>query len=276
MVILINNEGQMCNRIKEFAHCIAHAIEKKETLINVVWGDLDQYFEHERCSIKISVEANENKAQAMGNIGKIIGKIIGKRNCKFNLLGKKYELINDPEFYDWDALFAHKDEVLGYLKFSRQYIERAQKKIDEYKTETESILVGVHVRRGDYKTWRNGKYYYTNEEYRCFFQQFAENTNKNVTFVVCTNDSELNASDLMGLNYSLKINGCDQVTDLLVLSKCDYIMAPPSTYSWWAAFIGNCKYLTIVDRGMKISPSDFEHIGDRFVLGGGYEIYKDM
>lgn len=99
---------------------------------------------------------------------------------------------------------------------------------------------------------------------------------KKVTFVVCTNDMNLKVSDLADSGYDVEISGEDQATDLLVLSKCEYLMAPPSTYSWWAAFIGNCKYLTIIDRNMKINVSDFERIGERFVPGEKYELYKGL
>lgn len=77
MIILINNEGQMCNRIKEFAHCIAYAIEKHEALINAAWGELDQYFEHGKCSIDVRVETNQSRSNSTGYIGRILTKFLG-------------------------------------------------------------------------------------------------------------------------------------------------------------------------------------------------------
>jgi hypothetical protein len=46
MIILLNNEGQMCNRIKEFAHCIATGIENKENVVNLTWADCPKTVSH--------------------------------------------------------------------------------------------------------------------------------------------------------------------------------------------------------------------------------------
>ena len=264
----------MCNRIKEFAHCIAYAIANDDNLINCVWGDLDRYFE-KKSLVKVKCVTNSIIAKTIGYIGKVLKKIRRNKNCTFSFMGKTVEIIINPEFYDWNALFKYKKEVLQYLNFAQEYHDKAQQVIDTIKNSNQKII-GVHIRRGDYKNWRNGRFYYSNEEYQNFFAQIALQCEENVKFMICTNDYDLTKEDFKSQDYDIEICGCNPIIDLLVLSKCDYLIAPPSTYSWWAAFIGDCNYLTLVERNMKIKLQDFEHIGDRFVPNQEYELYKDL
>lgn len=274
MIFLLNNEGQMCNRIKNFAHCLAYGIDNNISVYNCVWGEYDNFFSHNNISIDVKLQKNK----VLVIFFSILGRVLKKFSCSNKMIRIfKHRVIVQPDFYDWNSLFVHKEEVLKYLKFKDIYIEKSQKRISEIKEAYKDfVLVGVHIRRGDYLKWRNGKYFFNNDEYINFFKQIASQNDKKCVFVICTNDQELKCSELKSEEYDVYLSGCDQVTDLLVLSYCDLIIGPPSTYSWWAAFLGDVKYLTLIDREMTIEISEFEHIGDRYVKGNPYEVYKNF
>src|SRR5439155_24817927 len=63
-----------------------------------------------------------------------------------------------------DLLQKYRDQIINYFKLTEKHrnnidvlIAVARKDID--------ILVGIHIRQGDYKIFENGKYYYSVEQY---------------------------------------------------------------------------------------------------------------
>ncbi|WP_345223729.1 hypothetical protein [Hymenobacter koreensis] len=104
------------------------------------------------------------------------------------------------------------------------------------------VLVGVHLRRGDYATFNNGKYYYDNATYarvmRELQAQFPQP--ERVAFVLCS-DEPLDLSAFAGLPVHLANNHV--VEDLYTLAASDYVVGPPSSYSMWASFYGQVPLL---------------------------------
>ncbi len=96
------------------------------------------------------------------------------------------------------------------------------------------VLIGVHIRRGDYASHLDGLHFYPFEFYRKVMDALVEFfPGRKVAFLVCSNETLP-----MELFASLKITpGPGTVLgDLYSLGECDYIIGPPSTFSMWAAF----------------------------------------
>lgn len=53
MIIICNDAGQMCNRVNEFAHCIATGLENKETIYNLKFLPYAHFFDFPKQNIKI-------------------------------------------------------------------------------------------------------------------------------------------------------------------------------------------------------------------------------
>jgi len=98
------------------------------------------------------------------------------------------------------------------------------------------ILVGVHIRRGDYKYYRNGAFYFPFEFYAGKMVEIQQLLDKPVQFVLCSDETI--PSELFKRFELLNHTKSDAVTDMYMLAKCAYIIAPPSTYSKWASFYG--------------------------------------
>jgi len=102
---------------------------------------------------------------------------------------------------------------------------------------TAEILIGVHMRRGDYRHWCGGQFYFEAQEYAHWMRQaqglFPGQT---VGFFICS-DEEINLSEFQGL---LVCSGQgNPISDIYALSRCKYIMGPRSTFTQWAAFYGD-------------------------------------
>ncbi len=99
------------------------------------------------------------------------------------------------------------------------------------------LVVGVHVRHGDYLTFCDGIMYYTTAEYGDLMRQVLELfPGQRVSFLVCSN-GDATASDFHGLRVTMGPGHA--VADLYAMAACDYLIGPPSTFSEWASFYGN-------------------------------------
>ncbi|MDU1892161.1 MAG: alpha-1,2-fucosyltransferase [Dysgonomonas sp.] len=123
------------------------------------------------------------------------------------------------------------------------------------------LLIGIHIRRGDYKEWLNGSFYYTDEVYLKVIEDIEKQLKDNgkaVKFLLCSNE-EINMDNFK--EYScFTIPQSSGAKDLYALSKCDYIVGPPSSYSQWASFYGKTPLKFIMDSSERIKLHQFSTI----------------
>ena len=194
----------------------------------------------------------------------------------------------------WDKIF----KFLGFIKGwhtrrNIQYIPTAKKEIQQiYRPKQEitdkaeellmdmrrnaDIVIGVHIRRGDYATWNDGRFFYSLEEYHQIMLRLrAFYKDKRVSFFISSNET-----------FSLDIfSGCEcrrfesessaAVLDLYTLSICDRIIGPFSSYSRWASFIGEVPLCFIETKDQQFLTEDcFSPIADYFHFQNGKEILE--
>jgi hypothetical protein len=103
----------------------------------------------------------------------------------------------------------------------------------------DTFLIGVHIRRGDYKEYLGGAYYFSYPEYRSLLERLYDLVGvSNVHFIIVSNEP-VPISVLEGLPATWLVGS--EVEDLYSLARCNLIVGPPSTYSDWAMFYGNSK-----------------------------------
>ena len=130
---------------------------------------------------------------------------------------------------------------------------------DEFPSAT---IVGVHIRRGDYREWANGMWYFDDEGYATLMrkveQQFLP---KKTIFVICSNEEVLfeNYNDLC-----LRKSTGHFIEDMYILAKCDYIIGPHSTYSMWASFYGQKPLYKMRKNKPEFLITDFKICNGRF------------
>lgn len=105
-------------------------------------------------------------------------------------------------------------------------------------------IIAVHIRRGDYKEFLGGRFYFEDDVY---LQKMKE-TQKllypaKVCFAVFSN-GKINLKNFEGINISVK-NTNTAIRDMWGISLCDYILGPLSTFSMWASFWHNVPLLFI-------------------------------
>jgi hypothetical protein len=152
-------------------------------------------------------------------------------------LKKKIVILNGWNIRDRMSFIKYEKDIKRIFSPSRVHEQNISLFITRLREENE-ILVGVHIRLGDYADWLGGKYFYSLQVYvqKCLeMLNELKHLNKKVLFVLCSNAS-------IDLSVFSRVNVCQStghiIEDLYILSSCDFIFGPPSTYSMWASFYG--------------------------------------
>lgn len=140
-------------------------------------------------------------------------------------------------FRDFTAIKKHFTLIRKILKPKAIYSEGAKRVVGRSR-KNHDIVVGVHIRKSDYKIFENGKYYFENEVYFNNMKNLKEEflgMHQSCTFILCS-DENIELDDFS----TLSVAGTSKIImeDMMVLSECDYIIGPPSTFSQWASFYG--------------------------------------
>ena len=145
-------------------------------------------------------------------------------------------------------------KIKEYFEVSSRYHSKINDPLEKLKDC--DLIVGVAIRHGDYKTWKNGKYYLTTQKY----QQWMEKVEsffalKNVGFFIAS-DEEQDLSTFEKHNFLFRSG--HPLENLYSLSKCDYLLSVPSSFAGWAHFIGETALLTLDNNTKDLSREDFK------------------
>ena len=119
------------------------------------------------------------------------------------------------------------------------------------------IVVGVHIRHGDFEDWCDGRFYFSTHDYSNIMEQTVNIfRDKKIHFILFSNAEGLDLSCFADFKFDFQKRTMDQ--DLFLMAKCDYIVAPDtSTFSGLASFLGQVPIYRINDKNKIINESDF-------------------
>ena len=172
----------------------------------------------------------------------------------------------------WSLFEKHQNSIRQWMKIDHKYTEIGQKFITNVRNSCD-FIIGVSIRQGDYQTWANGKYFFRVEQYIEWMKQaqsIFEESYQRIGFVIASDEPQ-DIKRFCGLNvyFSTGIAGGSghYIESIVELSLCDIIMTPPSTFSAWAAFMGDIPILAVYERDQIIDQNDVQsrHIYDAIV-----------
>ena len=167
----------------------------------------------------------------------------------------RYIAITDWLFRYYSGVVKYQDLLRNQLSFEESSFDNAKHILKNVSENFSShTSVGVHVRRGDYATWFNGKYFYDNTIYYRWMKSLASQLG-NPVFIICSNEKINFDNDA---NLSIIYANGSPAEDIFLLSKCSYIIGPPSTFSSYAAFLGNQNYLCLESKEEDVTLSSFK------------------
>ena len=186
----------------------------------------------------------------------------------FNLLEckKGWSLMDDTRY-----LAQTKKELQHVFKPRKEICDKAERMITEIRKEA-NLVVGVHIRHGAYKTFYGGIFYYSLEEFHKYMLQIQElYSDKQVAFFISSNEEFL-VDEFPGCKcYRFDKEPSGDILDLHMLSLCDRIIGPWSTYNRWAAFIGEVPLCCLYSKGQQLTKKDFRKVTDFYHFEDGSE-----
>jgi len=238
-MIFVRDKGRMCNNILQYGHVYAWAHEHERRSVSMRFCYKYQYFNI--CSSPYHNFFTYIFAKYAAKCGLL--PVAAFHNPKGNaeamatLESKRNVVVEGWEVRFYDLFLKYRREITEMFDF-RPAIKN---KISNYISKTakeDSLRLGVHIRRGDYKTWKGGKYFYDDDTYINYICQFAKlHEEKTICIYICGNDTALDKQ-----NYESRLQGMavhfpngNPAEDLCLLSECDYIIGAPSTFSLVAA-----------------------------------------
>jgi hypothetical protein len=273
--------GRLANRMILFANFVALAEEQGHRLINLTFHSYSEFFEGTRQNIycryprpkRLSwmdlipgVAAFLRKTRIPYHLTRAVAAL----NERFPLFGKavmtlhelpgtKITLLDGPEYqekirpakiifvYGWwlrtPALVKkHADKIRAYFKPVEEFETASREAIESLRRKAD-VVIGVHIRHGDYRGWFDGKYYFMAARYAAWMHELAAQLpDRRVAFFVCS-DEPRSLGEFPGLTVGLGTNS--PVSDIYALSRCDYILGTKSTFSQWASFYGGKPLLQV-------------------------------
>ena len=275
--------GRLGNNLYRWAHLIAFARENGAE----VWDlsrTTSQYFRFfPKLNRKLLPIVAERKCFSMGcgflqyQIGKVILKFV--RMFKVSRVDNWQEVLNLSDqaifgesgtvllsgfrFQDNDSLAKHSDYVRDLFS-PPKHVKEAAEMFVRQRADGDNCIIAVHIRRGDYAKYMEGKYYFDTDVYARVLKSFAsEHSDQKCKFLIFSDDSNLVLDDFSGLDVELSDFTYGRYYDWFLMSKCHYIIAPPSTYSGWASFYGSVPLGRIIcDRSPNLEFQVNTYLGD--------------
>jgi len=142
----------------------------------------------------------------------------------------------------WPLVKKYQDQIRAHLQPSPKYLDTARSFVKSLRSSYD-LVVGVHIRQGDYRRWNEGNHFFTSEEYKNIIEAFdSTHLTENVGFVLASDESQdpsVFQDDSYHFATGAAVGSGHYLEDFAKLSRCDIVLAPPSTFSTFAAFLGD-------------------------------------
>ena len=265
-MIYVKGSGWMCNNILQYGHFYAWGREHGRQTMSMRFAYKFQYFH-------ICDTPNHNFLHY--TIAKYAAKWGWIPTLEFNEVGadisaeeEKMLTCKNIAVVGWEArwydlFLKYKQEIIDLFAFKPAVSKACASILSE--TPEGSCRLGVHIRRGDYATWYDGKYFFSDEQFLRLIKQFIS-LHPDTTVYICGNDPSLNKElyrqELKGTKVIFPKGNAAE--DLFVLSECDYLIGPPSTFSLTASMYHDTPLYWIKDAETSLTEASFGHFDELF------------
>lgn len=235
LIIITDAPGQLCNQLWSYSPFIAYA--KKINAKLMICG-FDKYKDlfpnlHDEPIISFC-------APRLRFLARLVNKKIPQRLLR---------MINFDR--GGVALIKSWDHIKPEIGFSDKYYIKKLFRLPSY-GKTDVKRIGVHIRHGDYITWRRGRFFFDFETMALKARELADRLfpDSEIEFAVASN---VRAEEFCKINKrSIYYPNNSPLDDLGLLASCDVILGPPSTFSMWASFYGNVPLVFLLDANQEM------------------------
>lgn len=275
MRIICDAPGQTCNRLWTYVASVAQCIAEHRRMVIIFFDwTIEDFPALLNCPFiyfplwhKWYLERGNGWNNYKGLTWKITHNKRWDKVFKFLGFTKGWQTRTDTRYLkqtlpELKRIFRPKDEIM----------KKAEAMVAGLRQESD-MVVGVHIRRGDYATWNDGRFFYSLEEYRQFMLRVQEcYKDRRVSFFISSNE-DFSLDLLEGCTcrrFGKEPSGA--ILDLYTLSVCDRLIGPFSSYSRWASFIGEVPLCFLETKEQQFTDDSFSKIVDYFHFENGKEI----
>ena len=281
--------GRLANRLIIFTNFIALAEEQGHRVINFTFHSYSHLFEQTRQNLYCEYPAPKQKhwLDKIPGVGAAIRKTrifyhFTRYACLLNerlpifgravvtlreLADRRITALDASEVqdkiraarivlvYGWwfrspNLVEKHGAKIRAYFRPIEKYETASRAAVDRLRRDAD-VVIGVHVRHGDYRTARGAKYFFPAERYAGWMRELIPQfPGRKVVFLVCS-DEPRHAGEFTGLTVEF---GSSPVSDMYALARCDYILGTRSTFTQWSSFYGETPLLQVntIDEVVKL------------------------
>lgn len=257
----------MANRLVLASSFIAQAEEYGDAFLNLGFADYARFFEATKRTpflyYRSSAPIKRKKTRFADCIN--IWNTYDKEDRPYSLgspefLTRQHDtrllFVVGWSFRNPQATLKHREAIRRFFTPVAKHRDSIARATDQLRKGTDH-LVGIHIRQTDYSTFANGKYFYSLDTYKSIMRRIACQLKGRTRFLLCS-DITLEKSGFAAFDVALGPG--HPLQDNCLLSACDYLAGPPSTYTLWASFYGSVPRFEIISQTESISLDAFKII----------------
>ena len=270
VIVITRNFGQLGNRLLLSAHLISAAREYGVTLVNPSFAEYARYFPTTAddlwCrypSVSSSSDRSSNSPSSLRRnatykaiylTARLMWHLrmtrfpvniirLGKQDS-FDLASTEFErlaksriplLVSGWEIRSETLLEKHSDAVRDHFQILPKHRANVDELIRVIRQRAD-VLIGVHIRHGDYARFENGRYFYSIQQYVAAMRRIEDQLRgHSIAFLVCGN-TQFDRRDFRGLDVHFGTGHL--IEDMYSFAEADLLVGPPSTFTLWASFYG--------------------------------------
>lgn len=266
MIIIARNYGQLGNRLFLYGHFIAAAEEYGIELANPSFAEYAHLFpatasnlwcrypnlptgsstprtwQRKMLSKSIYIATKALSLSGLSNYPFRVMRIRGEETCdlsgeEFSVAarGKRHIFASGWLFRSEHLFQKHASVVRQHFALPETNRNSVDRLIGGLRKDSD-VVVGIHIRHGDYASFMDGRYFYSLQQYATVMRRIVNQLpGQRIKFLVCSN-AVWEPSVFEGLDIT---PGTGHITeDMYALAETDLIFGPPSTYTGWASFYG--------------------------------------
>ncbi len=147
-------------------------------------------------------------------------------------------------FYGWwfrnpAGITKYRREITDFFRPRDEYVKPFAARLAEERKKFAKII-GVHIRKGDYRQWADGRYFFRDAEWADFLQEYSARfglSPQNTKFFIFSDES-VDLSVFKGLAVAY-VHNAVAAADLFALAMTDTVIGTNSTFAAFASYYGN-------------------------------------
>lgn len=160
-----------------------------------------------------------------------------------------FSQVSGGVFRNPEGVELHRSTIVEYFS-PVSWVEKNVREFIDPLRKYYKILVGVHVRQGDYAVFKGGKFSVSQKRTREILDEylvFSQKKSDEVMFVIAS-DGPIEEKFFQGLETKVSKGSAGE--DLFILASCDAIIGSDSTFGNFAAYYGDIPHIVMKNESM--------------------------